>query len=232
MQKNIHAGVKICLVKDLPGYDIFNDCDCTFISPFVTNTLVLNAGETEYDGLVVTSKRSLEALCNCIYLNEIADQILWRKKKLFVVGPATKARAIELGFTKILGSESGSAIALVDYIIKEKISKLLVLVGDKNREELPLALAANGIEFDIQKVYETIPNPNLQMELLQLKDPEWIVFFSPSGFDAVNAFLKEFPKIACIGETTAAHITKLGYSVRAIASKPEQISLFNAMFKI
>ena len=68
------------------------------------------------------------------------------------------------------------------------------------------------------------------MDLLKLKNPEWMVFFSPSGFNAVNEFLKEFPKIACIGKTTASHIKDRGYKVMAIASKPDPVSLYHAMF--
>jgi uroporphyrinogen-III synthase len=149
-----------------------------------------------------------------------------------VVGPATKAKAVEMGFVNILGAESGSALALVDHIVKEKPDRLLLLTGDKNRDDLPLALIEAGIQFDQVQVYATNPNPNLQTELSQLNNPDWMVFFSPSGFDAVNVHLKDFPKIACIGKTTALHITSLGYNVTAVAENPEPASLYDAMFKI
>lgn len=149
-----------------------------------------------------------------------------------MVGPATEAKAIEMGFSKVLGAESGSAVALVDHIVRSEHDRLLLLTGDKNRDDLPQALDEAGIQFDQLQVYTTSPNPNLQKEISELNTPEWMVFFSPSGFDAVNVYLKDFPKIACIGKTTAAHIRSLGYTVTAVAQKPDPASLYHAMFKI
>jgi uroporphyrinogen-III synthase len=148
------------------------------------------------------------------------------------VGPATEAKALEMGFLNVLGAESGSAVGLVDHIVRKKHDRLLLLTGDKNRDDLPQALDKVGIQFDQLQVYTTSPNPNLQRDLCQLNTQEWMVFFSPSGFDAVNVYLKDFPKIACIGKTTAAHILSLGYTVTAVAQKPDPASLYHAMFKI
>jgi hypothetical protein len=63
-RKNACAGVKICFFKEITKYDIFHDCDCTYISPLVTVTHSVIVSESKYDGIVVTSKRSLEALSN------------------------------------------------------------------------------------------------------------------------------------------------------------------------
>ena len=61
-QKNVCAGVKICFIKELTNYNIFNVCDCTYISPLVTKLYSVQVNESDYDGLVATSKRSLGAV--------------------------------------------------------------------------------------------------------------------------------------------------------------------------
>jgi uroporphyrinogen-III synthase len=54
-------------------------------------------------------------------------------------------------------------------------------------------------------------------------EPDWLVFFSPSGVEAVrkNGVDAGGYRLAAIGDTTAAAIDDAGYTAAAVADAPE-----------
>jgi uroporphyrinogen-III synthase len=59
---------------------------------------------------------------------------------------------------------------------------------------------------------------------------DWVVLFSPSGSKALDMVISQLgeaskPRIAAIGNTTSKHLKDRGYSVDAVADKPDATSL-------
>ncbi|CAI2189759.1 2521_t:CDS:2 [Funneliformis geosporum] len=180
----------------------------------LTNILK-NGIDNQYGGVIATSQRAVEGL-------KVAwDQILssgeridvlekWKKIPYFVVGKSTAKAVREMFEINSLGAdESGNSESLADYIIEYFNSirgkgphnqrlKLLFLVGDKRREELPNKLSKSGISLKELRIYETKPNSSFSTELDKIskflvekkKTINWITFFSPSGVDNSLELLK------------------------------------------
>jgi len=146
-----------------------------------------------YSGMVVTSSRAFTALRN-LFPDEATLQHLcgpWLTKPLFVVGKSTLSKA-PVKFKNITQGPAGS-IELSKLIVakvkcKEESLPLLYLCSSIRRNELPDALALEGIKLAELVVYETV---GIDINLEDQSDkPCWVVFFSPSG---VKAVLSKYP---------------------------------------
>jgi len=107
---------------------------------------------------------------------------------------------------------------------------LLFLAGNRRREALPDGLEAAGISFEEEIVYETRPRTDLT---LPPSDGEtWLVFYSPSGLEALYASevttVAEY-RIATIGPTTAAELQDAGLEVDAVADVPSPRGVTDAV---
>ncbi|KAJ3196335.1 hypothetical protein HK101_009251 [Irineochytrium annulatum] len=163
-------------------------------------------------------------------------------KPLYVVGKGT-SRLLEARGLTTVGSDTGSADALADVIIEHRGSangSLLFLRGDKTLDTLSQKLKEYDIGIEELVVYETAESPTFRHELEctvvngNAPPPDWIVFFSPSGFDIVVPLVKDMGwwvdvKVASIGKTTARHITNHGGRVHAQAESPNPEKLLIAI---
>lgn len=151
----------------------------------------------------------------------VLDIAPWTTKAIYTVGNGTATSLTTLLHPefKPMGSESGTADRLSDYIAKtyphepsarimpvssnanesSLLKPLLFLNGDKRRDVLPTKLNESGMPFEELMVYKTIPTTKfleeatLRISQSTIKTHIWILFFSPSGVQASIDILKQQP---------------------------------------
>lgn len=127
---------------------------------------------------------------------------------IYVVGPATAAAIVALGFTasNVYGADCGNGAALADYILSQHPSSpspppalkpLLFLVGEIRRDVIHKALAGAGIPMQEMVVYETRVMPGFRGAFEEAvwetrkARRRWVIVFSPQGaevaLDVLNA---------------------------------------------
>lgn len=182
-----------------------------------------------YDALVATSPRAVAAVKR-VFEADSALHDAWRGRRAVAVGPATAEAWQALGL-RPTGQTSGSAEALVNVVAAHAPQKpLLFLSGNRRRDTLPEGLATRGIAFDEQEAYVTCTRTDLALPG-PATPPRWLVFFSPSGLEAVQhsgADLTAY-RIAAIGPTTAGALTDASVTVDAVASTPSPSGLVTAL---
>ncbi|KAG2175161.1 hypothetical protein INT44_007649 [Umbelopsis vinacea] len=209
---------------------------------------MLNNTSEDYAGMVVTSKRAVDALSQVWPSLDTTAKQRWIERPVFTVGPSTGIMVRELGLRSV-GETSGCAQRLGQEIIQQlqdvrqqKPVRLLFLVGDKRRDELPAMMKNASIVMDEILVYETQLRKDLedaiQDTITTLSPPNWVVVFSPSGSKALDILYhtlqkKKYskPRIAAIGQTTSKHLKDRGYEVDAVAEKPDAYYLREAVLR-
>ncbi|KAJ2964426.1 hypothetical protein NQZ79_g649 [Umbelopsis isabellina] len=241
--------------KSASSNDPYEEClaehnfDCIFV-PVLEHCFVnlnklkssLIENSREYSALVVTSKRAVDALGTIWGSVDDSIKTDWSNKPTFTVGPSTANTVRKLGLTAA-GESSGCAQQLGQLIInhyKENPHvnpKLLFLVGDKRRDELPNIMKSASIPLDEINVYQTQLRSDLDQclqKIISSSKLDWVVLFSPSGssaYDIISSRLSEteLPRLAAIGETTSRHLKDRGYRVHAVADKPDAYHLTRAV---
>ncbi len=182
-----------------------------------------------YAGLIFTSLRAVEAFSRAFSEAGIG-KTGWENKTLFTVGPRTAAAIRSLGYEPE-GERAGSAEQLAAYILEQRIGgTLLFLCGDRRRDVLPSLLREGGIRTEEIVAYQTC------LRTLHAwpgdKKPDWVVFFSPSGLEAMlksPEISLEDISIAAIGSVTAEAVRAHGFRVRATAHEPTPEALALAL---
>lgn len=191
-------------------------------------------------GLILTSRRAVEAII--LAAKEDSNILLpWRKLKVYCVGPATESFAkSHLGSENCFGSNTGNAKELAEQLIVsvEKRSKpLLYPCSEISRETIEKILNENEICVYKIVVYKTLPSETLEQDLLKFMDniPKIFVFFSPSTVEHIVTLLKKKSyntskvKAVAIGPVTRQALFDIGLECFATASKPDPISLLEAI---
>ncbi len=180
--------------------------------------------------LVMTSPRAAEALRR-VFETEPELKALWEDHPVFVVGPKTASDVRELGLTP-QAQTAGDAEALVDRIgaawdEQNLRSPLLFLSGNRRRDTLLNGLIRIGIPVTEHVVYTTEPRSDLKVG----EETEWLVFFSPSGLESVEASRIHVSayRLAAIGPTTGEALSSAGLSPDAVAKRPTPSSLVEAI---
>ena len=200
---------------------------------------VLSPGR--HAGWIFTSPRAVEAFGRAFPVAESgpaggetapesAWKQPWKQPKAFAVGPRTAAALRALGYESE-GEEAGSAEHLANHILKQRVrGPLLFLCGDRRRAALPEILRAGGLSVEEAVVYRT------RLRTLHAwpggAKPDWIVFFSPSGLEAMlrsAGVSMEGLSIAAIGAVTAQAIRTRGFDVLAVAEEPAPEALAQAL---
>lgn len=185
----------------------------------------------EYGALLATSPRVATALGRLF--EERADLMeAWRGRTAYAVGPKTARRLREVGLTPE-GEEAGDAASLAARLIAdEPATPLLFLCGNRRRETIPNRLEAADIPYDELVVYETNTRRDLTLPSSQPARSSWLVFFSPSGLEAVERAgvinLSNY-RVAAIGPTTGGALDEAGYDVEAVAGEPSPGALVSAL---
>jgi uroporphyrinogen-III synthase len=203
-------------------------------------------------GIVLTSSTAVEALQ--ILKNQDSENVFWESGEflglpVFVVGKATADSAKGFGFTNVMYFENVKNAQMLATEItvwyasseaKEKGSSLVFLCSSIRRDELPENLKQEDIPLKELPVYHTQTSPSLKSKLdglIQELDSSrewWMVFFSPSGANAVlesGYSLEQVTrfKIAAIGKTTAAGLSAKHFKVDSIAISPSPQALLEAI---
>lgn len=181
-----------------------------------------------FGGLVCTSPRAVEALRLAMAsVPGVAEA--WVQRPAFAVGPRTAEVLRQLGLAAE-GEEAGDATELADYIIAQAPGRpLLFLSGNRRRDALPGALSRASVPFVELTVYETQVRTDLE---LRGSVADWLVFFSPSGLEAVEragGAPWDVLRLAAIGPTTAGALREAGRRVDAVAEAPEPAALVRAL---
>ncbi|KAI8611894.1 tetrapyrrole biosynthesis, uroporphyrinogen III synthase [Chytriomyces sp. MP71] len=209
-----------------------------------------------FAGIVVTSKRAVASFAHEFARESFPEAMrdCWRRLPFYTVGPSANTGIEAMGFTP-LGSESGKAETLADFIIQHQRERspagpvakpILFLCGDKKLGVLDQRLKAAGMLVCDLKVYETVASATFINDLDDVisrfhgREPSWIVFFSPSGVDMVlEAGMRaqswfSAVKVASIGPTTSAHLQSSAINMPpdAVAKRPnaEDVVLAIAAF--
>jgi uroporphyrinogen-III synthase len=193
----------------------------------------------KYSGLILTSPRAVQSVAKAIELAGSDESAKWEQlrsewceKPSYVIGEATRAAAEELRLTT-RGADSGSAELLVPYIIEDikvNAEPLLFPSGNLRREVIPKHMKEQGIGWHSITTYETTAHPDIHSKLKEKysqTQPDFMVFYSPSGVNFTFPILKELnydmSEIKCIaiGPTTSEALEKtLRCAPAAVALKP------------
>ncbi|GJN93722.1 hypothetical protein Rhopal_006779-T1 [Rhodotorula paludigena] len=216
------------------------------------------AGQSAYDGVVITSARSVDAWRTAQL--SLPSPLPLPAVPFFVVGPPTRSALLSVPSPPrtdlVLGAdESGTGEKLASFILAHfraastlpRRRRLLYLTGDKNRDTLPRTVheGSDGqIELDALQVYATQRTRTFEEDLdgilRNLGADEgaegniWLALFSPSGAkDAIPtpAYPRLAPRIrlAAIGPVTQSYLEEKGLTVHAVAAKPEPEALVRAV---
>lgn len=184
------------------------------------------AAPDAYAGLIVTSPRAVRAIEQAG--GQATGHAAWHEKPAYAVGPKTAAALRRLGWAP-RGAEAGDAATLASVIAKKE-KPYLFLSGTRRRDTLPDALDARGIAWDELAVYETHLRSDLALP--EADAATWLVFFSPSGRDAVarqgTVRLADY-RLAAIGPTTAAALREQGAPPEAVAATPTPAGVVQAL---
>ncbi|CAF0902624.1 unnamed protein product [Didymodactylos carnosus] len=189
----------------------FQYCNDSLLKEYLKNW-------TKYYGIIFTSKRAVDAV-QFVLKDEQNLIEQWKKKKLYCEGPATAKLVNELFCAQSVGSETGTAEKLAEFIVKdvnrdEKFC-LLFPCAEMRNDKLPERLTQANIAFDELTVYGTTISASLESELkdyLVEKKPDVLGFFSPSGFNNVYEISKKVGLdlenccIVSIGDTTSKRV--------------------------
>ncbi|CAK9822546.1 Uroporphyrinogen-III synthase [Anthophora retusa] len=195
---------------------------------------------SSYYGLILTSRRAVEAIS---LASEEDNEILhpWRSLPVFCVGPATESFAkSHLGSENCFGKEAGNAKELAELLVASvaKESKLLLYpCSDIGRETIEKTLTENDIKVHKIVAYKTLPSLTLEHDLSEFMDnvPKIFIFFSPSTVEHIITLLRKKSykmsniKAVAIGPVTRQALVDAGLEVSATASKPDPMSLLEAI---
>ncbi|XP_068620393.1 uroporphyrinogen-III synthase-like [Battus philenor] len=184
--------------------------------------------DVNYNGLVLTSPRAIDAVSECWAPSKF---VVWNTKRVYTVGESSGQKVKFLLGLEALGTSTGNAENLAKLIIKENCApaKFLFPCGNLSSEVLPNMLESSGVTVDSLMVYETKENDKLRTDLMSVneeEDPCGMVFFSPSGCEYIHRQLQTFnnklstlPHFA-IGNSTAHKIENLGLEIAGVAVRP------------
>ena len=194
------------------------------ISPPPTLAVLL-ARASDYSGLICTSPRAVQALAQILSADHPQYE-RWTSRPTYVTGPRT-AQAVHDWGGMARGADTGTAAALAEQIVDEGMEPLLFLSGNRRRDALPRVLVEAGHRFDEVEVYRTRTRSDITLP----DPPAWLVFFSPSGIEAVQASGYDVGAYSCaaIGPTTADALRARGASVRAVAETPTPEALTDSL---
>ncbi|SCW01738.1 LAFE_0E06172g1_1 [Lachancea fermentati] len=194
--------------------------------------------------IIITSQRTVECLNESI-MPLLSEKQLFelRNKTVYTVGPATQVFLQRCGFTDVRGGpDAGNGDILASLIISElfgsgnsnslEYPELLFLVGETRRDIIPKKLNEAGLKVQEIVTYKTESlSDNLGRFKFYCTPFCWVVFFSSQGTEEIVKYLKNHPdsKIASIGPTTDRYLLTKGLKSNLVSSKPEPLSLINAM---
>nr|XP_023027700.1 uroporphyrinogen-III synthase-like [Leptinotarsa decemlineata] len=200
--------------------------------------------DTQYEGIIFSSPRCVQS----VHLAKTDKEQLksWKSKHNFAVGEATSKEALNKLGLECEGKESGNALNLSKVILENRTcysKPFLFPHGNLKTDTLRDELGKNGLGMEDVLVYDTIANPDIEKEIQEVTNnyndlPQYLVFFSPSGFHSSIDYLKRVPdfpkaKLIAIGPVTEAAIKEGGCDVFGVTKNPtpqDLVNLFSNLF--
>ena len=210
---------------------------------------------TEIAGLIITSQRAVEALGGV--LAQLADgdagDALRAHCRVYVVGPATAAAVVGLGFAEhnVLGAHCGNGAVLAEFVRADyegwhragapAARRPLLFLNNAQRGDVIPSILAGHVPLRELIVYETGVVDGFRaafdalMRASAAARERWVVVFSPTGADVALEVLRHAGRRdgtywASIGPATEAHlIEKLGFRPDVVAEVPTPEGLWNGI---
>ncbi|NLE61868.1 MAG: uroporphyrinogen-III synthase [Planctomycetes bacterium] len=179
-----------------------------------------------YQWLVLTSANGVDAVFDRIKAIGLDTGCL-AQVKVAAIGSATARRLTEQGVRPALVPPEAVGESMSQALIERGVrgSRILLLVADIARSQLPDALQAAGAHCDSLAVYRTRRSAALPVgfvERLERGQIDWITLTSPSSFANLLSLLGpqccerlHAVGLASIGPVTTQAIREAGYSVAA-----------------
>ncbi len=183
----------------------------------------------EAGGLIITSPRAGN-LAGKILKDDLTLRQMWENRPIVSIGRRSAEKLVDAGIAPLIAANATGGGLAAEVIQISTGSPWLFVCGNLRRDELPDRLDEAGVPFEELEVYETLMREDLSLELFE--QPDWVVFFSPSGLETVKPqwpLIWKDVKMAAIGSTTATAIQNAGWPVSAISEKPTPESLLNAV---
>ena len=196
-----------------------------------------------FPGLIFTSPRSIFATQQAVKDEE--DDVLksWIDKKNYTIGDTSHDLALNLLKMPSTGFEAGNAQNLSPIIIDDYKKDNLALpflfpCGNQQQDILGQNLRTHAIQLEYVEVYETIPHPNLDIAIEEMKKDNginYIVYFSPSGVKFSLPFIKKHDvnlsnvKLIAIGPSTQKCLQQNDLQCFKMCEKPSPKSLLECL---
>ena len=202
---------------------------------------LLEDADADYAAIIVTSANALRAI------EAQLSGHRWLKLPLFTVGDRTAAAARRAGFSKII-SAAGDSQDLRELILAKARGKkrefgrgpLLYLAGADLSRDLAGELGEHGLTVVTRTTYRMVASSDLSPEVLEAmaaNQVQAVLHYSARSarvfVDAVRAAGVEISALAvpqcCISANVATVLREAGASRVALASSPDENSLFVAV---
>ena len=202
---------------------------------------LLEDEDADYAAIIVTSANALRAI------EAQLSGHRWLKLPLFTVGDRTAAAARRAGFSKII-SAAGDSQDLRELILAKARGKkrefgrgpLLYLAGADLSRDLAGELGEHGLTVVTRTTYRMVASSDLSPEVLEAiaaNQVQAVLHYSARSarvfVDAVRAAGVEISALAvpqcCISANVATVLREAGASRVALASSPDENSLFVAV---
>ena len=183
----------------------------------------------DYAGIIVTSPRAGDLLGSVFQASDPVCKS-WQSKPVICIGKRTAESIIACKHVPHISDRADSSAVAEKVVVFAEKRPWIFICGNLRRDELPEALSQADVAFEELVVYKTLPATSLN--LTQFDRPQWVVFFSPSGVKAVSRHWPDnwqHTQSAAIGNTTANAMAEMGWSVGAIAERPEPQALLEAI---
>ncbi|XP_014212543.1 uroporphyrinogen-III synthase-like [Copidosoma floridanum] len=226
---------KTCLSEINVDCKVLEVLDFEFVNLDELKSRLLDSDS--YSGLILTSPRTVIAL-NLVKTNNQSSFEPWEEKLSFCIGPSTEMIAKkQLGLKNVLGTESGNAKNLANFIIKTMTNyldkPLLLPCSEIAKNTIPKMLSDAGMIVEKLVVYKTKAKDGLEEALHKTlgKLPDVLVFFSPSVVETMINVLQnakhvlEKSKIIAIGPVTNEALLNARIRVDGVSEKPEPEAL-------
>lgn len=197
------------------------------------------------DWAIFTSSNGVKHCMTHLNVLDVSPKKIFSTINIACVGHATAVALADHGLTPQLVpvhfQSEGLVSAFSQYDLHEK--RCWLIQAESSREILHHALEKMGAQIILTPVYRNVPTEGdhsfLLAELEQNK-LDWILFASPSAVQNFHQVLQDgfweslpaVPKIACLGEITAAAVRDFGWSVQAQPSIQDFKHLVQTLCKI
>ncbi|CAH1375909.1 unnamed protein product [Tenebrio molitor] len=194
-----------------------------------------------FSGMILSSPRCVNAVSQALSKDKLEE--LWNPKSNFTVGETTCKEAIAKLSIHCKGKWSGNAKNLSQLIIQNKseyVKPFLFPHGNLKTDILKVELSKENLAIEEVLVYDTLPNPSIERDLLECTDrfttiPEFLVFFSPSGLHSSLEYLRKIPvdlnlvKLIAIGPVTELAVIEQNLKVYGVAKSPTPEEVLKAI---